>query len=260
MGVLAAAAGLFVTALFLPWQTECFPPGPGFGAGRCFSANGWTYIPGATAGLLGLLLVAASVGSLGRLVPELAIAVALLTATAGLALVSVDIAGLGFGYGSFVGFVAAGLLVAAALIVVRVPTCRRERLLARLPAAAAALAYLVIVVVPWWRVLPYRLEAQSRAPFSWLTLAGVLIAIHLLMSWLRRIADESAAPARLVVLPIALLAFAALDLIRLRDQGITWAAGGVVGICLFLTAAGALETRGRIDDLRLPEILRIDRI
>jgi len=118
-------------------------------------------------------------------------------------------------------------------------------------------------VVPWWDVLPRRLQSQSLAhfaPISWLTVAGALLAIHLLGSWARRIARPSQSADRLVLLPLALLAIAALDLIRLRDAGITWGGGIVVGLCLLLSLLGRIEQRDGLENFRVPEVLRVDRL
>jgi hypothetical protein len=115
------------------------------------------------------------------------------------------------------------------------------RLLVRLVPIAACLGYLAILVVPWW-------------------VAGVLLGIHLLGSWLRRAADASASPDRLVLLPLALLALAALDLIRLRSAGITWGGGIVVSLCLVLALLGHVEAQSGLENMQIPEILRVDRL
>jgi hypothetical protein len=128
---------------------------------------------------------------------------------------------------------------------------------------AACLGYLAILVVPWWAVLPRRVQSESLVRFasiSWLTVAGVLLGIHLLGSWLRRAADASASPDRLVLLPLALLALAALDLIRLRSAGITWGGGIVVSLCLVLALLGHVEAQSGLENMQIPEILRVDRL
>jgi hypothetical protein len=151
-------------------------------------------------------------------VVELAVGAGLLVATFGFELSAPSGSGFHFGYGSVVGFSAAALLLVLAVVRLRPPRFDRNRLFIRLVPITACLAYLVIVVLPWWDVLPRRLQAQSLARFSppsWLTVAGALLAIHLLASWARRIANASGSADRLVLLPLALLVLAALDLIRL---------------------------------------------
>jgi hypothetical protein len=153
--------------------------------------------------------------------------------------------------------------VVLALVRLRPPRFERNRLLVRLAPITACLAYLVIVVLPWWDVLPRRLESQSLVRFSllsWLTVAGALLAIHLLGSWGRRIAGPSESADRLVLLPLALLALAALDLVRLRDAGINWGGGIVVGLCLLLALLGRIEQREGLENFRVPEVLRVDRL
>ena len=126
---------------------------------------------------------------------------------------------------------------------------------------AACVAYLAVVVLPWWGVLPRGLQLALRfGPISWLTIAGVLLAIRLLCAWARQIADTSANTEGLVLLPTALLGVAALDLIRLREGGLTWAGGAVVGLCLLLMLLGRIEQREGLESFRIPEILRVDRL
>jgi hypothetical protein len=136
-------------------------------------------------------------------------------------------------------------------------------LLLRLAPIAGCLVYLVIVVVPSWEVLPRRLQSQSLtrfAPLSWLTVAGALLAIQLLGLWARRVGGASAGTGLLVLLPLALLALAAVDLVRLRGAGITWGGAIVVGRCLVLALLGRAEHEGRLEGLRVPELLRVDRV
>jgi hypothetical protein len=98
------------------------------------------------------------------------------------------------------------------------------------------------------------------APISWLTVAGALLGIHLFGSWLRRAAGGSARPGLLVVLPLALLALAALDLIRLRSAGITWGGGLVVGLCILLAVLGRVEAQSGLEKMQIPASLRVDRL
>src|SRR5207244_5016650 len=68
-----------------------------------------------------------------------------------------------------------------------------------------------------------------------LTITGVVLAIWLLGLWAGRTAGASASTGLLVILPLALLALAALDVIRGRDYGINWGRGIVVALCALLT-------------------------
>lgn len=263
----AAGAVVLLAALFLPWQKVCYPTGSEFGpySGRCLSTNGWVTIAGSAAAALTTLLVAATF-ALRRLavsVVELTAGIAIFVATLGFQVRPFGVPGVHFGYGSIVGFGAAAVLLVLALVRLRFPSFERNRLLVRLAPITVCLVYLVIVVVPWWDVLPRRLQSQSLvhfAPISWLTVAGALLAIHLLGSWARRIAGPSQSPDRLVLMPLALLALAALDLIRLRDAGITRGGGIVVGLCLLLALLGRIEQREGLENFRVPEVLRVDRL
>ncbi|HEU0246303.1 MAG TPA: hypothetical protein VFR38_04385 [Gaiellaceae bacterium] len=262
----AAGAAVLLAALFLPWQKVCYPTGSEFEpySGRCLATNGWVTIAGSAAAALATLLVAATFAPrrLAVSVVELTAGIAILVATLGFEVAAPGISGVHFGYGSIVGFGAAALVLVLALVRLRFPRFERNRLLVCLAPITGCLVYLVIVVVPWWDVLPRRLQSQSLvhfAPISWLTVAGALLAIHLLGSWARRIADsQSAEP--LVLIPLALLALAALDLIRLRDAGITWGGGIVVGLCLLLALLGRIEQREGLENFRVPEVLRVDRL
>ena len=82
-------------------------------------------------------------------------------------------------------------------------------------------------------------------------------AVWLLREWSRRIARQAG---RLVTLPVVLLGLAALDLIRLRAAGINWGGGAVVVLSLVLGLLGRVEQRGGLENLRVPEILRVDRL
>jgi hypothetical protein len=249
------AAALLVVSMFLPWQRACVTAG----GGVCASADGWTSVPGAAAAVVALALVAVLIVPPRRDGPaiELAVGVALLVATLGSELVAGDFSGTreSFGYGSTLGFAAAALLVALVLARVRPPRFVREDLVRLLPVAACA-AYAVVVALPWWGVLSYEDRADLRfAPLSWPTVIGVLVAIRLLGLWVRRVSDV-----RLVFLPLGLLALAALELIRYREIGIAWGGGIVAGLSLLLVLLGLAEQRGGLRNLRVPEILRVDRL
>ena len=266
LGMCVADAGL-VASLFLPWQQSCFAKGSNLGthSGRCLSSNGWT-VAGLTTAVLAIALVVASLATrqLVRVsISELAAGVGLLVATLGFELIDSSAGGVNysFGYGSTIGFASAALIVVLAAAPLRLPSIERRRALVRSAPIAATAAYLVIVVLPWWDLLPRQLESDLRiAPPSWLTIAGTLIGIHLLCLWGRRIAGVAGSSEWLIVLPLAMLGLAAVDLIRLRDDGMTWGGGVVVGLCALLTLFGWVEQEEGLDNLRIPEILRIDRL
>jgi hypothetical protein len=131
----------------------------------------------------------------------------------------------------------------------------------RLVPIGACIAYLAILVVPWWRVLPEGAQRALVLPpgLTWLTMAGALIGIHLLGSWLRRPARPRASADSLVALPLGLVVVVALELIRYRS-GITWGGGALVGLGVFLTSIGLVANRLGIENFRMPEILRVDRL
>jgi hypothetical protein len=261
-----AAGALFLAALFLPWQRWCYSTSSDFGplAGRCISANGWETIVGAAAAVLALALVVALLEPrrLPLSVVELAVGFGLLVATLGFLL---DEGGGGgvrveHGYGSTIGFLFAAVLIALALVPVRVPKFDRQRALVRLAPIAACAAYLVIVVLPWWGVLPEDVQSSLVfAPLSWLTIAGALLAIRLLRVWTLQIVGASGSP-ELVLLPLGLLALATVDLINQGEDVLTWGRGAVVGLCLLLALLGRIEQQRGLERFRIPDALRVDRI
>jgi hypothetical protein len=264
---IGAGATLFVTGLFLPWQRACYAPGRGLGplAGHCVSTNAWTTTVGSAAAVLAIALVIVTPAS--RRLPvsgiELAAGLGLFVATLGFQLSEGEGSGVrfGFGYGSTIGFAGAAMLVALAVARLRTPRLDWNRVAVRLAPIAACAGYLVVVVLPWWDVLSRHSQSVLYfAPLSWLTIVGALVGIRLLGLWIRQITDPSASADLLVILPLALLALAALDLIRLRAGGITWGGGVVVGLCLVLAVSGRAEQLQGLMNLRVPEILRVDRL
>ena len=117
------------------------------------------------------------------------------------------------------------------------------------------------MVLPWWGVLPDGAQsALSFAPLSWLTIAGALVGVRLLGRWVAQVPSATANAHWLMLLPLALLALATVDLARLRDEGLTWGRGTIVGLCVVLLLLGWVEKRDGLERLRLPEVLRIDRL
>jgi hypothetical protein len=255
----AAAAALLVASMFLPWQEYCYPASREFRSlsGRCFSSDGWSVLGAVAAGLA---LVAIFVRISRRLLAsrlELAAAIAVLVATAGFELVDSRQGGIRLesGYGSTVCFAAAAALAALALVRLRPRRVDRSDAVRVLPVATCS-AYLVVVVLPWWDVLPSGTdEALRYAPPSWLTIAGVVVAIRLLRSWTEGSAFRSEL---IVLLPLALVALAGVQLVALRDDGMTWGRGLVVGLSVMLVLFGWVERRRGLETL--PAALRVDRL
>ncbi len=131
-------------------------------------------------------------------------------------------------YGSTIGFVLAAVLIALALVGSRLPTFDWRRAAVRLVPIGACAAYLAIIVLPMWDVFQEPFHTPPiYPPLSWLTIAGALLGIHLLGLWFRGIAG---APGRadLVLVPLALLALASVDLINQREEAATWGRVGLV--------------------------------
>jgi hypothetical protein len=261
--VTAAVAGLLVTSLFLPWQTFHYGRDPSLGqaSGRSISADGWG-LHGTVAAVIALWLFFSAVWPRetrpqGHFVSSAAIAV--LLATTGFRLLNGeygDVRG-EISYGAKVGFAAAALIVVLALARARLRHVDRPVLLAPI---AVCCAYVVTVVLPWWDLLP--LSAQQDLRFGdssagdpyWLTTACVLLVLALAHAWATSEGD------RLVVLPAAMLALAAVVLFAARNEGIAWGGGIVVGLSLLLILLGAVERGGGLESIRVPDILRVDRL
>jgi hypothetical protein len=244
--VLVFAVSLLVVSLFLPWQKGC-------GGGACVSASGWTQADSETAGGLAVLLVVFLLG-FRRQVVELAVGAALYTTAAGF--VVTQFARLG--YGAPLGFAGAALLLlAAARRIRRVPLDRGR--LVRIVPSAACLAFLAIPVATLTGRLSQNLEVDSPWRVFWLEVGAVLVAVRLLGRWLSGTRDD----AELMLLPLALLAVTALDLIVARRElgTITWEGWASVGLCVLLAVLGWIERSRGLKGFRIPdEIWRIDRL
>jgi hypothetical protein len=258
--LVAGAAAVFVVALFLPWQKICASSDTtlGAGLGRCVTTTGWASGgQAAVAGVLALALVAAAAVAIwtATFTLELTLAVAILTASAGHAISDHPGGpiGSGLGYGAYVGFAAAGLLLVGALV--RLRSRRHERGSAlRLVPIAVSIACFCAIAFPLWGVLPERWNPEAAVLRSWYAIAGVLLMLHLIRRWLGPAGEQ------LVFLPLVVLALTALDLVQERDQGMTWGGGILVGLCLVLTFLGWKELNGGLESLRVPEIWRVDRL
>jgi hypothetical protein len=261
-----AAAALFFGGLFLPWQRWCYGAGRDFGplAGRCISTNAWTTYPllATVAGVLAVALVVAMLQPpwLGLSVVELAASFGIVVTTLGFALQEGGSDGfhVSHGYGSTIGFIIAAVLVLLALLRSGLPAVDWHRVPARLVPMAACVSYLVIVVLPWWILNPDDGRWNLSFPaFTWLTVTGAILGIHLLALWARRITGAPAG-SQLVLLPLALLALATVELVVRGDFNRGW--GAVAGLCLLLAILGQIEQRRGLDGLRVPEALRLDRL
>jgi hypothetical protein len=238
----------------------------GFGAlgGQCLSTNAWTRtLPTTASALLAIALVVAVLDPrLRSSVVELAAGFGLFVATIGFALQEGGAGGfhVGRAYGTTIGFVLAAALIALALLPARLPTIDPRRAAIRLAPIAACVAYLAIIVLPMWDLFqePFHTPPISP-PLSWLTIAGELLGIHLLGLWARQIARGSGG-AKLVLVPLALLALAAIDLVNQRTEAATWGRGALVGLCVLLAVLGSLEQRGGLESQHIPEALRLDRL
>lgn len=261
----AAAATLLVVALFLPWQRFCSPTGQPFGQGLgiCISTSGWASSePGAVTGLLAIALILVAVATTWTTAraAEIALVIATLIAAVGERIGNPVGSGSNFGYGAYVGFAAAGILLLLVLSRLRLSRLGRKGILFRLAPLAAVLACFCAVALPLWSVLPLRWSPQVDVLGGWYAVAGVLLTVRLFRRWTETVADDSRGAEQLVILPLALLALTALDLIRERSEGMTWGGGILVGLCLLLALLGWKEQHGGLEALRVPEILRIDRL
>jgi hypothetical protein len=256
--VLSAAGLLLLTSFYLPWQEYCYPadtfgptPGPPSSRTVCVSPSAWRSEAASGAALLAIALILGELGRLRRLPSrnELAAGIVLLVTTLGFQF--------GHGgeydlrYGFWIGVACTAVIVALAAARVRPPP-----LDARLAPIALCLAYLAVVVPTWWGVLdPFGPRRFFWfAPFSWITVAGALLALMLIRLWLELPSDRRL----LFFVPAVIAALAGLDLARFET--ITWGGGIVLGLCALLAMCAFVEERGGLGELRIPEILRIDRL
>ena len=261
-----AVAGIaLVTSFFLPWQKECFQNTTDlrrFGvAGRCLSANGFSEV-GSAAAVLAMVVVGMVVTAAMR--PRstivLAVAVSLFVATLGFAIETDNLGGeqFGFGYGSFVGFAAAGALVALVLVGVTRPRQGLKAAVQYLVPLILAAAFVCVVVVPWWGVLPNTVESVFALDLSWLTLTGAVVGLFIIDLWIRQTRRLSDHSPELVALSTALIALAVLQ--EAPTFQLDWRTSVLLGISVPLTLFAIVEARGGVRNLHVPEILRVDRI
>lgn len=257
-GVGAAASTILVASLFMPWQIQCYPAFAFPPRGGCVASNGWASEPGSAVGLLALLLVTVYLLR-RREVAALTLAIVLFVVTSGLE-VHVYYPRYHYGYGSILGFVAAGLLLSLVLGRFR-PRLDRARIALRLLAIGSCLAYATVVVVPWWNLLAFIWKDNLDELGDWFSIAAVVLTLELLVAWLSRTAGAASGATRpLTVLPLALLALAGLALVEERAIGFNWGGWLLVGLPLLLALLGWIEERDGLRGLPVPEVLRVDRI
>lgn len=260
------AAAVLVVALFLPWQRFCSPNGHalGNGLGSCIEATGWASAEaGAVTGVLAIVLILGALLATLRAptTAEVTLAIATLVAATGATIGRFGGTGWSFGFGAYVGFAAAGVLVLLMLARFRVPKLEPRRVSFRLVPLAATLACFCATALPLWAVLPDRWSRQANVLIGWYAITGLLLTLHLFRRWLDSAAGDSIHDGQLVLLPLALLVLTGLDLVRERDLGMTWGGGILVGLCLFLALLGWKEQHGGLESFRAPEeIWRVDRL
>jgi hypothetical protein len=271
-GSAVVAGAALVTSLFLPWQTACYGQTADLRslgvAGRCVSSNGLGLV-GSIAALLTIVLVLAVAmpGSGERVVSslELVTGVGVLVATLGFRLQSGTESGvrLGIGYGSIIGFVAAAVL--GALVLARTSWRWADVKAAAttlLPLVLAAI-YVTAVVLPWWDVLPREISSTFVPRFAagpWLTVASALLGIRLVYIWARQSRSSSDSGPELVLVSLALVVLGVLNAVPLPTLQLNWSGALLLGLSVSLTLLALIQERGGLRELRIPEILRVDRI
>jgi hypothetical protein len=149
----------------------------------------------------------------------------------------------------------AAAVLAIGLVIV---SLRPQRAAASGIALAAGIGLLIATL--GFQLADTDFDGGRIGPLSWLPVAGALLAVWLTCEWAGRIAGTPEIDERLILIPLAMLGLAAVDLIQLRAGGITWGGGAVVVLCLLLAQLGRVEQREGLESLRVPEILRIDRL
>jgi hypothetical protein len=246
-------AVLLLVALFLPWVEYGVPH-------HSLTTNGWEATFGATAGALALGLLAAPVLTwIAAYALEIVLGSALLVATLGV-IASADYPAVHMGYGSYVGFAAAALLVVGTLAPLRWPPVDRRRVLARAVPLLASLACVAALVLPVWQgVLPRAWMRHAEPVIGWFWVVALLLALHLLCLWAGQIGQPSTSRG-LVLTPLFILPLPALQLINERNAGVIWGGVILIGLCLLLAVLGRFERTGELEKIGIPELLRVDRL
>ena len=246
------AAALLIVALFLPWQ-EIDRVG--------VSYNGWYTSTGAAAGGLCLLLLATpALPALGGYLLDAVVAVAIFVSMVGTAF-RANSPFFAPGYGAYVGFAAAGILLGTVLVPLRPGSVDRERALVRALPLAASILCVAAVVVPLWFLLPQNWTFQSYALYGSMAVPGVLLSLYLVHLWAGRVRRPASTDHRLTLVPLVLLTLASLELIRFRDSSdVIWGAIILVALCLVLIMFGWIEERRGVEGVGVPEVWRVDRL
>jgi hypothetical protein len=240
--VALTGATVLLASLFFNWQGSC-----GFGPTRtCYVSNAWG--GGLTGGLVGILVVLLL--GFRYLSPELAVTIAIYVLGAGLAYTAHGT----LGYGAFVGFAGAALV----LVAVGLQPTKRIRAGVRLIPVAASLAFLAIPVATLTDRLSVDIEINGAWRLVLFEAAAIVVALRLIGRWL----TGPAADVELLVLPVALLALTSLDLgERQHHYLIGWEGWLGLALSVLLVVLGWLGQRGSLDNFRIPdEIWRVDRI
>jgi hypothetical protein len=237
------AGVILIGALFLPWGKEC-------PRGTCPAVTGWSSPDSAMAGGLAVLLLVFLLG-FRRFLEELAGGVAVYVMAAGCGITL-------FGrleYGAPLGFAGAALLLLSAGRRVGLDL-DPNRPLARVVPPLACAAFLAIPIASLTQRLSVQHQLESPWRIFFVGAAAILLAIRLLVRWLRRPRDRG----EVVALPFLMLALTALDLIYERND-ISWEGWASVVLCAALVALGWVERSGGLERLRVPdEIWRVDRL
>lgn len=237
-------AALLLASLFFHWQTWC--ASSGLKGSTCLVANGWG--GGLIGGLAGIFVVLLL--GFRYLSPELAVTIAIYVIGEGLAYTARG----SLGYGAFIGFVGAALV----LVAVGLQPRKSVRGGFRLVPIAASLAFLAIPVA----ALSDRLSMDIEFYGSWrlvlLEAAAIVVGVRLIGRWL----TGPAADIELLYLPVVLVALTGLDLgERVQADSIGWEGLLALAMSVLLLVLGWFGQRGGLDNFRIPdEIWRVDRI
>jgi hypothetical protein len=205
-----------------------------------------------------LLLAVPVLPWVARYALEAVLGIACLVATLGVAVTEETYARVG--YGSYAGFVAAALLLLATLAPLERPSVNRRRALACAVPLLASLACVAAVLVPAWQgVLPALWTNEAAAVRSWFAVATLLLALHLLRVWVGQSGSAAGAGQRLTLVPLLILPLPVLELF-IDTTVVVWGGVILIGLCLLLAILGRIEQRSGMERLRLPEILRVDRL
>jgi hypothetical protein len=227
-------AALVLVSLFFNWEKLCPYREP------CFVWNGWT--GGLTGGLVAILVVL--ILGFGCLSPELAITVGIYAVGTGLAIT----AHASLGYGAYLGFAGAALLLLA--VAMQRGTLSFPRF--RIVPIVACLAFVAIPALAMTR----RIEELTIWRPWFLTLfeaAAIVVAVRLCGRWLAGRAGD----VELLVLPITLLALTALNVGEMEHVfRVHWEGWLGLGLCAFLILCAFVERSSGLPE----EIWRVDRL